>query len=191
MKKLTIGLSVVALAMAGTAFAAPGQGGQARWGDADKNGTLTRAEAQTHATEMFARMDANKDGKLDTADREARRTAMFDKIDTNKDGQVSREEFSAKRPDGERRGDGRHRMGHRGGGKGWGGHGGGMMRMADANKDNAISQAEFTAAAQQRFDRTDANKDGQVTKEERQAARTAMREQRRAPAAAAPAQPAN
>lgn len=202
MKKLTIGLSMAALAFAGTAYAAPGRG------DADSNGTLSRAEAQNHATQMFARMDVNKDGKLDAADREAQRNAMFDRVDANKDGQISREEFSANRrparPEGAAAGqrpegaDGKHRMGHGGKGRGGRGHDGhaGMTRNADANGDNAVNQAEFTAAALQRFDSTDANKDGQVTKEERQAARTAMREQKRsrtAPAAApaAPAQPAS
>lgn len=196
MKKLTLGLSIAALAIAGTAHAAPG-------GGADRNATVTRAEAQAHATQMFARMDANKDGKLDAADGEARRNARFDRMDTNKDGQISREEFAANhrpaRPEGAATGqrpdraEGKHRMGHRGKGRGF--HGGGMMRNADANGDKSISQAEFVAAALQRFDSMDANKDGQVTREERQAARTAMREQRKArtPAAApaAPAQPAS
>ena len=71
--------------------------------------------------------------------------------------------------------------------------------LADTNKDGAISQAEFTAGALQRFDRTDANHDGTVTKEERQAARKAMREEMRArwqnraaqPDAQSPAPPAN
>ena len=189
MKKLTIGLSVAALAMAGVAYAAPGQRG-----DADNNGTLTRAEAQAHATTRFARMDANKDGKLDAADREARQTAMFDRIDTNKDGQISRQEFAAGR-DGGRSGaeagqnaDGKHRMGHRGGWGGPGGpRGGGMMQLADTNKDGAITQAEFSAAALQHFDSADANKDGQVTKEERQATFKAMRDQARQRPAATPA----
>lgn len=187
MKKLMIGLSMAALTMTGTAYAAQGKPA-----GADKDRTVARAEAQTKATEMFARLDANKDGKLDAADREARRAAMFDRIDANKDGQISREEFSARqqRPDGAAQG---HRMGHRGGkdwgGRGWGGRHGGMAGTADANKDNVVSQAEFTAAALQRFDRMDANKDGQVTKEERQAARTAMREQMRS--RTAPAKPAN
>jgi len=192
MKKLTIGLSMAALAIAGTAYAGPGRGG-----DGDTNRTLTRAEAQTHATEMFARMDANKDGKLDAADREARRTAMFDRIDSNKDGQISRAEFFAnqrperaeggQRPEGA---DGKQR-GHRGG-KGRGGNGHHMMRSADANGDKAVTQAEFTASAMQRFENADANKDGQVTSEERQAARSAMRDQKRpGRAPAAPAQPGN
>ncbi|MET0589426.1 MAG: EF-hand domain-containing protein [Novosphingobium sp.] len=193
MKKLTIGLSVAALAIAGVAYAAPGQRG-----DADNNGTLTRAEAQAHANERFTKMDANKDGKLDAADREARQTAMFDRIDTNKDGQISRQEFAAGRDRGgfgaEQAGteagrgpDGKHRMGHRGGWGGPGGpRGGGMMQLADANKDGAISQAEFSAASLQHFDRADANKDGQVTKEERQATFKAMRDQAHQRTAPAP-----
>jgi hypothetical protein len=204
MKKLTIGLSIAALTMAGVAYAAPGQRG-----DADNNGTLTRAEAQAHSNEMFTKMDVNKDGKLDTADREARQNARFDQIDTNKDGQISRQEFAAERPgrgtdqagsgqagsgQAGRDHDGKHRMGHRGGGKGWGGHGGprgDMTQLADTNKDGAVSQSEFSAAALQHFDRTDTNKDGQVTKEERQTAFKSMRDQARSRTTPTPATPAN
>lgn len=194
MKKLTrnvlIGMSLSATAIAGTAYAE-----QASRGD----GVQTRAEAQSRSAAMFARMDANKDGKIDQADREARRSAIFDRIDTDGNGQISRAEFSAKpqRPggpmaDGAKRPDGEGRNHHRWGGRGRGHHGGMMMgRFADANKDGVVTQAEFTAAALQRFDATDANKDGTVTREERQAHRKAMREQwqakRSAAKAAAPA----
>jgi hypothetical protein len=52
------------------------------------------------------------------------------------------------------------------------GHGGfGGMTDADANGDGAISQAEFQAAAVQRFDRADADNNGTVTREERKATR--------------------
>lgn len=200
MKKLVLGISLAAMAIAGSAYAAQDATPRPR-ADADGNGTVTRAEAQAQATQMFTRMDMNKDGKLDQADRQAHmtamRSAMFDKIDTNKDGQISRAEFDAHHP---MRGPGMpgaegpgHDMGRMGGERGMGGHGMGgehamggaeggpgrgmmqMARMADANKDNAISQAEFMAAATQRFDRSDANKDGQVTQQERNAARAAMR----------------
>ena len=187
-RKLALGLSLAATAVAGTAYAE--QAVRAKR-DADGNGVVTRAEAQTHSATRFARMDANKDGKLDQADREARRSTRFDRLDADKNGQLSRAEFSAWPQRGagaEAEGGKRHR---------WGGrrHHGGMMmgRMADANKDGAVTQAEFTAAALQRFDRTDANKDGQVTREERQAARQAMREQwrNRKADADSPAAPAN
>lgn len=204
-KNLARGLAL-AVSLTATAFAGAAYGEQAqhakRGGDADANGVLTRAEAQSHAAAMFARMDANKDGKIDRADREARRAAHFDRLDTDKNGQLSRQEFSARpqRPEGARaegRGpEGGKHHGWGGRGHGRGGHHGGMMmgRMADANKDGAITQAEFTAAATQRFDRMDGNKDGQVTKEERQAARAAMRQEwqnRRAATPSAPAQPGN
>ncbi len=196
---LALAASLTATAFAGAAYAEQAQGAK-RGGDTDANGVLTRAEAQAHAAAMFARMDVNKDGKLDRADREARRIARFDRLDTDKNGQLSREEFSARpqRPDGAQaaRPEGGKRQGWAGKGHGRGGRHGGMMmgRMADANKDGAITQAEFTAAATQRFDRMDGNKDGQVTKEERQAARAAMRQEwqnRRAASPSAPAQPAN
>ena len=186
MKTITLGLSVAALAIAGTAaYAQNTQHAQhaqhtqhTMRGDADGNGVVTRAEAQTRAAAMFARMDANSDGRIDQADREARMGRMFDRMDADKNGQVSRAEFTnahqsmhAMRGSADAPHEGR-RGGHRGG------HGG-MMRMmaarADANKDGAISQAEFTAAAMQRFDRVDTSKDGQITAEERQAARAQMR----------------
>lgn len=187
-RKIALGLSLAATAMAGAAYAE-----QAAKGD----GVTTRAEAQAKAQDAFARMDANKDGKLDQADRAARRTAAFDRIDADHNGQISRAEFDAmtphgrrgseagRGPDGEGRGGhGMHRWGGRGGPDGHmgrGHRGGGMMmgRMADVDKDGTVTQAEFTQTALQRFDRVDANKDGTVTKEERQAARTAMRQQMR------------
>ena len=70
MKKTLIGLSLVALAAGGVAIAQP-MGGPGRDPMAGK--TVTRAEAQTRAAEMFARMDANKDGKLDKAEWQARK----------------------------------------------------------------------------------------------------------------------
>ena len=119
---------------------------------------------------------------------------MFDKLDGNKDGAISREEFAAARPGpGSADGDhgpgmgapdgGERRMGHseRHGGMGRG-HGGmmgamgmHMLGMADANKDGAVTQAEFTTALLAHFDKADTNKDGTVTREEHRAARAAMR----------------
>jgi Ca2+-binding EF-hand superfamily protein len=52
-----------------------------------------------------------------------------------------------------------------------------MIRLADADKDGAITQAEFQAAALTRFDRLDADKDGTVTPEEAKAARDSRRQQ--------------
>lgn len=185
MKKLTLGLSLAALAMAGAAGAA-----QTRqtMRDGDWNKTVTRAEAQAKAGEMFDKMDLNHDGKLDAADRQAHQDMKFSHLDTNKDGAISREEFDAahKRPgmDGDHKGAG-PMAGHEGMGDGQGKHrmggrhpGMGMMMLhkADANKDGAVSKAEFTAQAMKHFDMADADKDGKVTPAERKAAHEMMKQ---------------
>ena len=59
-------------------------------------------------------------------------------------------------------------------GMGGGGRRGGMMRMADANRDGTITREEFMTTTLARFDRGDANRDGQLTAEERRASRGAM-----------------
>jgi Ca2+-binding EF-hand superfamily protein len=182
MKKVTIGLSLAALAIGGIALAeqasSPVSGGPMQG-----NATVTRAQMQSHAAEMFDRIDINRDGKIDPADREARRAAMFDRIDTDHNGQISRAEFTVGRPmrggpDGQMRGEGHSMPGM--GGKHGRGHGRGMgrmlMRTADANKDGAVTRDEFTVASAQHFDQMDSNKDGQVTPEERRASRQSMRQ---------------
>lgn len=207
--RITLGLSVAALAIGGMAYAqsdaAPNHG--MHLGDADGNGVVTRAEAQAAATAMFTRMDVNKDGKLDKADRAAGRAAMqdrmFEKLDTDKNGAISKSEFAAHHgPDRDGPGRDHEGMGHGAMGHGAMGHGamgndmadgpkgpgkggmrghrmgGGMMmmaRMADTDKDGALSQAEFTAAAAKHFDMADANHDGQITAAERQAMHEKMK----------------
>ncbi|TYC85482.1 EF-hand domain-containing protein [Novosphingobium sp. BW1] len=190
-KTIALGLTAASLALGGAAYAqgdAP-RGPRHAMMDADKDGIVTRAEAQAAAEAMFTRMDVDKDGKIDAADREARQTArrtrMFEKLDTNGDGAISKNEFmSAERGQrGERAdGKGRHgkhgkhhmRRGHHGPR-----HGGGMMmmRMADTDKDGAITREEAVAAALKHFDMVDADKDGQITPEERKAAHEKMRAQ--------------
>ena len=187
MKKFVpaLGAATVALAFGAVAYAAPGD---ARRGmDADGNGTITRAEIQAQVTERFAKADANGDGVLNEADKAARMGQMFDKMDTDNNGSISRAEFTAAhsamggghegmdhaKMGGPGMGD--HRMGgHMGGGHVGAAGAGMMLRMADANKDGAVTRDEATAAALTHFDRMDANKDGQVTKAERQAAMQAM-----------------
>jgi len=187
MRKLTFSLiaGAAALAVGGTAMAqqapAPRQ-------------PMTRAAAEQRAAQTFDKLDANRDGKIDPADRALREKARFDRVDANHDGQLSYAEFTAmhdrrdgarggRGPQGAERGDrGEHRMAMRGPGRGGhdgfrGGFRGGMSRMADADKDGAITKAEFQAAALTRFDRLDADKDGTVTRDEAKAARDSMRQQ--------------
>ena len=149
--------------------------------------TMTRADVQARAETRFARRDVNRDG-FHTADemgrhegkmrragnRQAARdpNAAFDRVDANRDGSISRDEFAQAR---ETRTEKRAAMKqHRGK------HGGGMMRMADADRDGRVSRAEATAGALQRFDLMDSNRDGRLTPEERAAGRAHMRQMRRA-----------
>jgi hypothetical protein len=189
---LTLGAALLAVPV----LAAPAGG--------DRNAVQTRAEVQARAAEMFAKLDVNKDGRLDAADRAARhaerQARKFARLDADGNGSISKAEWdqhgadrAAKRAErGEKRAaageDGRgkrHAMrGHHGK---RGGHYGMMMGKADADGDKAISQAEFQTAALARFDAADANKDGQVTAEERKAQRGAWRARR----GAAPAAPAS
>jgi hypothetical protein len=174
MKKTVIGLSLAALVLGGGASAAPGAPSTAKR-DADSNGVVTRAEAQASAASLFTRMDVNKDGTLDRADRTARREAtqasMFDRLDADKNGQISRTEFMANKgprqggPRASRRGPGPHQA------RADGAAGGRGMAAA-------MTQDQFVAAAMQRFEARDANKDGQLTQAERQAAREQRKAQR-------------
>lgn len=182
-QKISLAISVATLAIGGIAYAQ--MSGDRPELDANGDGVITRAEAQTASTAMFAKMDANKDGKLDQSDREAHRSEMlgnrFAMLDTDKNGSISRQEFmtghEGMRGPGGPGMDGHegHRMdGHHG--RHGGRHGGMMkMKMADANNDGTISQAEFTAAANKRFETADANKDGKISKEERDAAHQKMK----------------
>ncbi|WP_299308582.1 EF-hand domain-containing protein [uncultured Croceicoccus sp.] len=154
-----IGLGAVAVAAPDIARAAP----QDR--DHPTMEPMTLATAEARALALFDRMDRNGDGTIDAADRQARQDAMFDRLDTDNDGQISRTEFAAR---GQR--EGRGPMAHRGAGRGMG-----MVKMADADGDDAITRAEMRAAAKSHFARMDANGDGTVTTAERKAARDAMR----------------
>lgn len=161
MRKLTLFLATgaAALVAAGAAYA---QAPQARQ-------PLTRAAAEQRSDKVFARLDANHDGQIDQADRAVREKARFDRVDADHDGQVSYAEFSAMHAQrGERGG---QRMALRRGGRG------AMIRVADADKDGTITQAEFHTAALTRFDRLDVDRDGIVTPDEAKTARDSRRQQ--------------
>ena len=120
--------------------------------------------------------------------------AAFDRLDANRDNMISREEFGrAREIRNERRvarnnapgagADGERKMHRMGGGRGMGGKGrGGMMRLADLDRDGRVSLQEATTSALQRFDRVDANRDGRITPDERRQQRE-MRKAMRAPKA--------
>jgi hypothetical protein len=191
-------LTASTLSLAGAAFA--------RTGDRSDRTPQTRADVETSVNEAFSRLDVNGDGVLSKADREAKERERFAKSDSDGNGQLSFEEVTAARDAGrealrERFGEGRGdrqrgaRMGEgrgkdrgdrqRGKGSKMGRSGGqglrslaGIVRSADADGDQQISQAEFSSAALARFDRADADGDGTISREERDALRGAGRPKR-------------
>jgi hypothetical protein len=186
-RKKWIALGAVSvLAMGGAAFAVADARPLPM--DADSNGAVSKVEAMAAADRMFAKMDANADGAINAADREAKMKEHFQKLDADKNGQVSEAEFLAAREArmedraermAERHGAGdtrgHHGRGH-GGMMGKGGrHAMAMLQAADANKDQAVSQAEFRTAAEARFAKADIDKNGSLSASEMQAQRKAMR----------------
>jgi EF-hand domain pair/EF hand len=156
---------------------------------------LTRADVQSRVQTRFARADADKDGFVTREEAQARRAegrerlqagrgerraALFARLDSNRDGALSREEFEAPRArmaDGARNGRGGHRFAGRMGGRGGAMAGAGFARL-DSDGDGRISLQEAQSAALRMFDRADANRDGAVTPDERRAAREAFRARR-------------
>ncbi|PNU03974.1 EF-hand domain-containing protein [Novosphingobium guangzhouense] len=169
--------------------------------DVNKDGKLDKADRelmhQQMREKMFAKLDTNGDGSISKAEFMADRGPDGRGPDgrgpdgRGPDGPGADSMDGPPPPppggehDGMRGGEHRGKMGrgghHRGPGH-FGGPRGGMMmeKQADTNNDGAVSQAEFVAAALKRFDAQDANHDGKVTKEERQAARKAHMEERKA-----------
>lgn len=155
--------------------------------DADKNGTVTTAEMDAARGRRFEDFKAFDGGHAMAM---GDPNAAFDRLDTNKDSYISREEFTkAREQRAERRIEKRaERKSSPKEGKevrrqmrmhGPGGFGGGMLAMADTNKDGQVTQAEAEALALQHFDRMDTNRDGQITPEERRAGRQVIIQQRR------------
>jgi Ca2+-binding EF-hand superfamily protein len=132
------------------------------------------ATAQDRPTmrDPFAGADANKDGTVTKAEMLAETKVRFDAMDTNHDGKLSMDELRAGMGGMGRRGDGPppNASGNPppAGGPG-GGRGMGMGRMLDSDGDGFVSLAELQAQATRRFDRFDTNHDGKVDATERAA----------------------
>ena len=165
---------------------------------------MTRTAVQQMVAGQFAAVDADRDGFVTKAEADARRTAarserqakraerrseQFARLDADRNGQISQSEFNARteRRDRAERRDARserrsnrvERRQDRREAAFAGRFGGRMIERADTDKDGRVSLAEATARPLARFDRLDANKDGSLTREERRAAR-ALRQQNRA-----------
>ncbi len=139
--------------------------------DANRDGFVTQAEAKALAGQRPQRMQQRAARGGEGGGKRAQRrdpAAMFTRLDTNSDGVISRAEFDSVR------GQGRQRMAQKGAMRARA-FGGRMFAMADTDKDGRISLQEATAATMKRFDSADANRDGVVTREERQQRRQQRR----------------
>ena len=198
-KAILFGAAAAVLAASAPALAQP-----ARSGAGDR--IVTRADMQDRVRSNFMRVDANRDGFVTRAEAQAvagerrggrrearaerrenrgeRRAAQFARLDANRDGMISRAEFSAPRARGdraelrqqraERRANRMERRGQRGGG----GFGLRAFERQDANRDGRLSLAEAIRARLVRFERLDLDRDGRLTREERQRARAERRDRR-------------
>lgn len=138
-----------------------------------------RTEVEARLRARLGAMDTNKDGTVSTdemrsyaqTESKARYDREFADMDADRNGQISRAEFDAQhanRPTARGMGGMRAMAGMRGGDvSGMGFPGGQGMVINDVVAD-----------VLQRFDATDANKDGRVSPEERRAMRDRLREAR-------------
>ncbi len=155
--------------------------------DSNGDGELSQAEMQASQDERKAKMAERRAAReAKSGDRMAQR---FARLDADGSGTISQAEMQAARGKrGEARAErgaagdkGMERRGMRGGHKAGGARGmkmwGGMVRQADANKDGAVTRAEFDSAVQAHFAKLDADGNGTVTAAERQASRAAAKAQ--------------
>lgn len=165
MRSMILACLVTGTAMAGGLAAAqmppgPGMGLHPLFDrlDANKDSVVTRSEVKSSVESHFDEADTNHDGVLTEAEREVARNqemqAHFKSMDTDGNGQLSFAEFEAAHP----------RMGGRGP------DGRPMPKPpGDVRKSDAVGRALAM------FDRVDANKDGKITAQERDAAQERMR----------------
>ena len=165
--------------------------------DANRDGFVGTDEMQAMRSQhkqKMGKMSGHHGDRMAMRDGPMRDPAKaFDRIDTNRDGMISRDEFAKGREmrierkmvmkgkPGAPGMDGAHggmmKMHHMGGKMG-GMMGGGMMKMADLNKDGRVSLQEATTSALQHFDMADTNRDGRITPDERRSMHQKMMQMR-------------
>jgi EF hand len=93
-----VGAVAAVMALGGAALADHhGSKGMMRGADANSDGVVTRAEADSEMRNNFAEMDSDKNGSLSFEEFSARGKDMFGKADANNDGQITRDERMAMR----------------------------------------------------------------------------------------------
>jgi Ca2+-binding EF-hand superfamily protein len=128
--------------------------------DENKDGKITREEAQAAGKRLFAKLDQNGDAQITQAESDAGARAIrneelgarFDELDADRDGRLTSAEAQVPPQ---------------------------VFQRLDTNKDKSLSKEEFLARPDFRaehrdfeFKRADANHDGKVTREEADKAAT-------------------
>lgn len=139
----------------------------------------TRAGLEAQLRTRLGAIDANKDGTASTdemrayaqVEAKARYDREFVEMDADRNGSISRAEFDAKHINAPATGRG---MGMRGM-AGMMGLRGGDASVMSFRAGQGMVIADVVSDALQRFDATDANKDGTVTPDERRAMRDRLR----------------
>lgn len=130
MRSLTLLLAAAAVCLTAVAAPASAHRGLRLFdrADANKDGSVTRAEFDAARDARFAGIDANKDGALEVSELRAWRRswparfrdARFKALDSDADGKLGPEEYVARRK--------------------------AIFARIDADKDGAVDKAEFDAA---------------------------------------------
>ncbi len=158
MKRLKILAAATFAALSVSAWAAPGCPAGAMPGSTDCPMGSGGAHRGAQAQDRLKAADTNHDGLISREEAKAlpRIAEHFDAIDANKDGQVSTEELRA------------FHQSRRGAARGE------MWKSLDANGDGRLSRDEVANHPRlaNDFDAIDANKDGFLSPEELQAARS-------------------
>jgi Ca2+-binding EF-hand superfamily protein len=198
-KRLAL-LTVAATTLATAAFAdgGKGHGGFLKSADLNKDGVIDQSEFQTTRDKWFADLDSNKDGFVTADELKAFGDKMhaewakkhadqangdkkadgkhgdfsqriLERVDSDKDGKISKAEFDT---EGSKlftkldeNSDGKiaeNEMPQRH----WARFGGQMFDRMDADKDGQVTKAEFQAAGDKMFQRMDKNGDGIIEKDE-------------------------
>lgn len=163
--------------------------------DSDGDGNVSKSEALAHAEARFAVMDTDGNGQIDASDRQARAKLRFAEMDVDKNGTVNEAEFitaanakaaarasgraaKAKSPNSLRSaysGSGSGSDAKRNRGRNRDANNVGSWGKGDTNNDQAISRAEYDAAAGSRFAARDKDGNGALSADEMKSARNGIR----------------
>lgn len=164
-----MGLVVGCLGLLTASAAAEGHGKRHRGGH---HGQHAQRQAK-----MFERTDANSDGRITSAEANSASQERFKKMDANHDGVVDlqealalhenhRKERAKARGQANSKGEGKAAKGEHAKHRRRGKFAKRLFRRMDADNNGKVTLSEAMAAGQRHFKRMDANSDGEVTRDE-------------------------